>query len=81
MPERYVDAIVKYLASRSYQPLKPRQLARQMGVADEDFGTFRTAIKRLRDSGRVVLGAKNALMLPEMSSRVVGFFRANPRLP
>ena len=79
MPERYVEAILKYLASRRYQPLKPRQLARQMGVAEEDYDTFRTAIKRLRDSGRIVLGAKNALTLPEMSPRVVGFFRANPR--
>ena len=79
MPERYVEAIIKYLSSRGYRPLKPRQLARQMGVADEDYGSFREAIKLLRDSGRVVLGARNAVTLPEMTGRVVGIYRANPR--
>ena len=79
MPQRYVEAILKSLAGREYQPLKPRQLARQMGVAQEDYGTFRQAVKRLRDAGRVVLGDRNALTLPEVSSQVVGFFRANPK--
>ena len=79
MPHRYAETIIKYLSSRGYQPLKPRQLARQMGVVDADYGAFRSAIKVLRDSGRVMLGAKDALTLPEMAGRVVGFFRANPR--
>jgi ribonuclease R len=79
MPERYADAILKYLSGRDYQPLKPRQLARQMGVADAQYGAFREAIKRLRDVGHVVLGERHALTLPEMTSRVVGEFRANPR--
>ncbi len=79
MPERYAEAIIKYLADRDYQPLKPRQLARQMGVDEADYGSFRQAVKVLRDGGRVVLGAKNSLTLPEMSGKVVGTFRANPR--
>jgi ribonuclease R len=79
MPQRYVEAILKYLSDKHYQPLKPRQLARQMGVAEEDYGTFRQSVKVLRDSGRVVLGAKNALMLPEPSNVIVGFFSAHPR--
>ena len=79
MPEKYVHAILKYLSSRDYQPLKPRQLARQMGVAEEDYGSFREAVKLLRDSGRVVRGARDALTLPEMAARVVGTFRLNPR--
>lgn len=79
MPERYVEAILKYVADRQYHPLKPRRLARQMGIAEADYSAFREAVKRLRDAGRVVLGARNALMLPEMSSRVVGFYQANRR--
>jgi ribonuclease R len=79
MPERFQEAIIKYLAGRNYQPLKPRQLARTMGVGEEDYGSFREAVKRLRDSGRVVLGSGNALTLPEMSNRVVGTLQANPR--
>ncbi len=79
MPEQFIDAILKYLADRDYTPLKPRQLARVMGVTEDDYGSFRQAIKQLRDTGRVMLGAKDALMLPEMPSRIVGFFRLNPR--
>jgi len=79
MPERYIDAIIKYLSSRNYQPLKPRQLARQMGVSEAEYGAFRESVKALRDDGRVVLGAGNALTLPQMTSRVVGVFQANPR--
>ncbi len=79
MPERYTEAIMKFMSSRGYQPLKPRRLARQLGIADEDYDSFRQAIKRLRDAGRVVLGAKDALTLPEMGRQVTGVFRANPR--
>ena len=79
MPERYTEAIIKYLADRDYRPLKPRQLARVMAVAEEDYGSFRQAVKMLRDGRRVVMGAGNALMLPQMSSRVVGTFRAKAR--
>ena len=79
MPERFMDAIIKYLSSRDYQPLKPRQLARLMGVADEEYSTFREAVKVLRDSGRVMAGARDALTLPDMAGRIVGRFRPNPR--
>ena len=79
MPEQYVDAIMKFLASREYQPLKEGQLARQMGVAEADYGSFRSAVKRLRDAGRIVMGVKNALTLPEMGNTVVGTYRANPK--
>ena len=79
MSEPYVDAILKFLSNREYQPLSQQQVARQLGVAEADYGSFRNTVKRLRDAGRVVLGVRNALMLPEMGSTVSGVFRANPR--
>jgi ribonuclease R len=79
MPERYVDAIMKFLAGREYQPLKEGQLARQLGVEEAEYGSFRDAVKRLRDAGRVVIGAQNALTLPPMGSSVVGTYRSNPK--
>jgi len=79
MPERYVEAILRYLSNRENPPLRPHQLARQMGVAERDFGTFREAVKLLRDGGQVLMGVKDALVLPEMATRIVGVFRANPR--
>ena len=79
MPQRYIDAIIKQLASHDYSPLKPRQLARAMGIDEEEYGTFRDAIKMLRDTGRVILGSKHALTLPEISDKITGTYRANPR--
>ena len=79
MPERYLEAIIKYLSSRQGQPLKPRQLARQMGLGDAEYGTFREAVKRLAEQGRVVMGSGNALTLPAMAEKVVGIYRANPK--
>ena len=79
MPERYITAILKYLGKREQPTLGVRQLARMLGVAEKDYGTFREAVKILRDSGQVVMGAKDSLLLPQMAKRVVGVFRANPR--
>ena len=79
MPKRYVDTIIKYLSDRSYRPAKLRQLARQMGIADDDYGTFRDAVKLLQDEGRIVLGAHNAVTLPQIGTRMTGFFRASAR--
>jgi ribonuclease R len=79
MPERYTQAILDFLSSRDGQPLKPRQLARQMGIGESEYGSFREAVKRLRDSGRIVLGSGNALTLPAMGKEMVGKFRSHPR--
>ncbi|MHC4982849.1 MAG: ribonuclease R [Planctomycetota bacterium] len=79
MPDRYMQAILKHLAERAHEPVKVRQLARIMGIPDEDYGTFRQAVKRLREAGRVVLGQRNALLLPEPGKRIIGTYRANPR--
>jgi ribonuclease R len=79
MPERYSDAILSFLADRQYQPLKTRQLAKAMGVSEDQYGTFRQAVKELHDGGRIVQGSKDTLMLPEMPGKVIGFFRGNPR--
>jgi len=79
MPETYLNAIIKYLADKNYQPLKVRQLARRMGVEDTAYAAFRDAVKQLKDSGRVVSGPHSDLSLPPMPARVTGTYRANPR--
>ncbi len=79
MAEKYLEAIIETLADKHYQPLKMRQLARRMGVADSDYAAFRDAVKQLKDAGRVVYGPKNDLSLPPMPERVVGVYRANAR--
>ncbi len=79
MQERYLEAIVKHLSEKEYQPLKARQLAHRLGVPEPEYGAFREAVKRLMAEGRVVSGPKNALALPPIGERVVGVYRGNPR--
>ena len=79
MPEQYLQAIIKYLADKNYQPMKTRQLARRMGVDEASYSDFKDAVKQLKDAGRVVLGPKNALSLPAIPDKVAGVYRANQR--
>ena len=77
--ERLTERILKFVAHSEYRPRQGRALARAMGVAEDEYGDFHDAVKALMKSGRVVMGARNALMLPEPGGTVFGEFRANPR--
>ena len=77
--ERFADRIVRHLARQGYQPQKIRRLARAMGIADDEYGDFRGAVKALMKTGRIVMGSASALTLPDPARRVVGRFRSNPR--
>jgi ribonuclease R len=77
--KRFADRIVRRLARQGYQPQKIRRLARAMGIADEEYGDFREAVKALMATGRIVMGSASALTLPDPARRVVGRFRSNPR--
>ena len=79
MADALAQEILQYLAEKKNMQLKPRQLAHQMGIADDEFGTFRDAVKQLRDEGRIIVGDSNALTLPGIGRTVVGYYRANPR--
>ncbi|MCH7604266.1 MAG: hypothetical protein IIB54_16040, partial [Planctomycetes bacterium] len=78
-PERFKDRIVRHLAKQAYRPRKTQGLARDMGVAEEEYGDFREAVKSLMNSGRIVMGSASALTLPSPPGRVVGQFRCHPR--
>jgi ribonuclease R len=77
--ERLANRILRHLAQQDYQPQKTRRLARTMGIADEEYGDFREAVKALMKTGRIVMGSASALTLPDPTRRVVGRFRSNPR--
>lgn len=77
--ERFTERILKFVARSEYRPKQARTLARVMGISDDEYGDFHDAVKALMKSGRVVMGASNALMLPEPGGTVFGKFRSNPR--
>jgi len=79
MPQVYKDRILKLLQHEEYQPLKPAQLAKALGVGQDNYPAFQTAFDELRRAGHVVVGAGNVITLPSIAGQVVGHFRRNPK--
>ena len=79
MTHDFADRILKFLSHRRYRPQELRSLARVMDIAEADYAQFRGAVKALMKAGRIVLGAKSVLTLPQPAGKVVGTYRANPR--
>jgi len=79
MPEFYKNRIIKLLKRPDYGPLKPVKLARALGVSDQDYEQFKTALDQLLQAGHVLAGSGRAVTLPPLPNKLTGTFRANPR--
>lgn len=83
MPEHISHRILSHLKSETYRPQRPRKLARELNLAsDEEYPTFRSALRDLMHEGRVVLGASGNVVLPAEKSQREGFigtYRHNRR--
>jgi len=65
MVESLQEKIVEHLKSGRYRPQRPRGLARELQVqGEEHYHAFRDALRDLMHQGRVVLGARGAIVLP-----------------
>jgi len=84
MSKQLHERILTHIKSKAYRPQKPLSLAKELKLNDDGgFPTFREALRDLMHEGRVVLGARGAVMLPgvQISNRneVVGLYRHNKR--
>ncbi len=83
MSEQLQTKILDRLKSDDYRPQPPRGLAKDLEVHEEqDYHAFREALRELMHNGRVVLGARGAVVLPtQKTSRdeFVGTYRHNKR--
>ena len=79
MTEAYKTQILKFLSRPGCGPMKLSALGKSLGVPQANWAQFHAAFKELRQSGKIVIGAKNLITLPAMSGRVIGKFRANQR--
>ena len=75
----FAERILQFVQAKGYTPQQLHELAVAMGVGEDELGDFHSACKALMKTGRVVLGGRNALMLPPPAGRVVGIYRANPK--
>src|SRR5438309_1064530 len=72
------DAIIQHLSMPDYRPVKPKVLARQLGVADEDYNEFRRALKELAKQGQIEFGAGHSVRAVGTKHTVAGIFRQLP---
>jgi len=71
--------IINFLKHPDYRPLKAGQLSRALAVSQQDYPQFKQTLEHLRQAGHIVIGAGSSIMLPALSSLVIGTFRANPK--
>ncbi|MEP0829252.1 MAG: ribonuclease R [bacterium] len=64
--------IIDFLAYKAGRPLKVRELAKALSIAERDYSTFRTMVRKLTESGRLVLLKSNRLGVPAALNLVIG---------
>lgn len=79
MPLRYKRRLLEHIAHESYAPSTIRRLAADLGVPEEDYDAFESAVAELVESGEVVRGTNDVVTLPPMGAEVIGAFRANAK--
>ncbi|PKK84448.1 MAG: ribonuclease R [candidate division Zixibacteria bacterium HGW-Zixibacteria-1] len=64
--------IIDFLRYKAGRPLKPRELAKEIGVTEKEYVAFRRLIKELIDSGRLVDLRGGKIGVPSDMNLVVG---------
>jgi ribonuclease R len=78
MTEQQLEqAILELVAQKSYRPVKPRKIAKQLGLDEEQVRQLKKTVKRLVAAGRLAYGQNHAVGLPGAATgnRIVGVFR------
>jgi len=63
---------VVHRAARSRRPLKIRELAKEIGVPEKEYASFRTLVRKLESDGKLVRLRGNRFTAPERLNMVVG---------
>ena len=72
---RLENMILSAVGKKNYQPVKPKALARHIGIGDTQYADFRRILKDLYKQGRVEIGKNNTVRQPKAHGTVSGTFR------
>ena len=64
--------IIDYLRYKAGRPLKPRELAREIGISEKEYPSFRKLVKNLIDDGKLVNLRRGKIGVPSELNLVVG---------
>ena len=71
----FEDQILAAVSRRSYQPLKPKALARKLGVSAPQYADFRRALRSLHRDGRIEMGKNHTVKPKPPHGTVTGTYR------
>jgi ribonuclease R len=74
MPD-LAEQIVAAVARKSYTPIKPKALARKLGVTRPRYGDFRRVLRGLLRQGRVEMGKNHTVRNAQPHGTVAGVYR------
>ena len=78
--QRYLKhRILKHIAHQSYSPQQSRDLAKAIGVEQDDYNAFALAVRELVEENQIVYGVNETIALPPLGSELVGKFKRNDR--
>src|SRR5262245_44213815 len=66
--------ILAAVSRKNYQPIKPKALARKIGVPAEQYADFRRALRDLLKQGRVAMGKNPPVRPAQAAGTVAGTF-------
>ena len=72
------DRILAYFQAESPHPLKLRDLAKALGISDEDYGDLRRLMRQMEHEGAVVRLRNNRYGPPDRMNLAVGRLSVNP---
>ena len=75
--DKLSQQILAALAKKNYQPLKPKGLARKLGVSTPDYADFCRRIKTLAKQGRLEFGKNQSVRPIPPHGTATGIFRKN----
>jgi len=73
-----IEQILATISRKSYTPIKPKALARKIGVPGHEYAGFRKVLRELIRTGRVETGKNHTIKPAQPHGTIAGIFRAHP---
>src|SRR5438876_2802671 len=70
-----VEQLMGLLRKRNYEPMRPRELARRLGLNKARFGELKLALRDLLKEGRIEVAPNHTIRPRHAHGSVVGAFR------
>ncbi|MHB1421982.1 MAG: ribonuclease R [Gemmataceae bacterium] len=71
----FEEQILAAISRRGYEALKPKALARKLGVTAPQYADFRRTLRGLHREGRIEIGKNHTVKLPPPHGTVTGVYR------